>query len=289
MVYQETSLVPTMTVAQNLYLGDEKFFNRLRGAYIEAQQFLQSLNFPVDPTATVQSLGTAKRQMVEIARAVRLQAKVIIFDEPTATLTPEEKHHLFALIDRLRKEQVSIVFISHALEEALEISDRITILRDGAHVVTDDAKSFSRETIIRHMVGRSLTDDLYGRAADSRAAAGRRKGSERPESVDAECGAKHLVLVFAGQVTGVFGLVGSGRTETARIIAGIAKRDFFHGGDVRLENPCATGRRARRSATASSMSPRTARAMVSSRPCRSPRTSISGRFRAANPRESWRA
>ena len=136
MVYQETSLVPTLTVAQNLYLGDEKFYNRLRGTYIEAQQFLQSLNFPVDPTATVQSLGTAKRQMVEIARAVRLNAKVIIFDEPTATLTPEEKHHLFTLIDRLRKEQVSIIFISHALEEALDISDRITVLRDGAHIVT---------------------------------------------------------------------------------------------------------------------------------------------------------
>src|SRR5271167_1700101 len=164
MVYQETSLVPSMTVAQNLYLGDEKFFNRLRGTYIEAQQFLQSLNFPVDPTATVQSLGTAKRQMVEIARAVRLNAKVIIFDEPTATLTPEEKHHLFALINRLRRENVSIVFISHALEEALEISDRITILRDGAHILTAEAKTFSRETIIRHMVGRSLSNELYGQA-----------------------------------------------------------------------------------------------------------------------------
>jgi simple sugar transport system ATP-binding protein len=87
MVYQETSLVPTLTVAQNLYLGDEKFFNRLRRTYIEAQQILQSLNFPVDPTAIVLSLGAAKRQMVEIARAVRLKAKVIIFDEPTASLT----------------------------------------------------------------------------------------------------------------------------------------------------------------------------------------------------------
>ena len=169
MVYQETSLVPSLSVAQNLYLGDEKFFNRLRGTYIEAQQLFQSLNFPVDPTAIVQSLGTAKRQMVEIARAVRLKAKIIIFDEPTATLTPEEKHYLFALIDRLRKEQVSIIFISHALEEALEISDRITILRDGAHVITGDAKTFSRETIVRHMVGRSLSDELYGRAADGRA------------------------------------------------------------------------------------------------------------------------
>src|SRR6202142_506673 len=180
MVYQETNLVPTLTVAQNLYLGDEKFFNRLRGTYIEAQQFLQSLNFPVDPTATVLSLGPAKRQMVEIARAVRLNAKIIIFDEPTATLTPEEKHHLFALIDRLRNEQVSVIFISHALEEALEISDRITILRDGGHVITAEAKTFSRDTIIRHMVGRSLTDELYGRAADGR---GVRRAGEKILSV----------------------------------------------------------------------------------------------------------
>jgi simple sugar transport system ATP-binding protein len=235
MVYQETSLVPTMTVAQNLYLGDEKFFNRLRSIYIEAQQFLQSLNFSVDPMATVQTLGTAKQQMVEIARAVRLKAKIIIFDEPTATLTPEEKHHLFALIQRLRDENVSIVFISHALEEALEISDRITILRDGAHVVTGDAKTFSRDSIIRHMVGRSLTDDLYGRAADTRKL---RAAGEKVLSVQ-NLSMQNFVRntsfsVFAGQVTGVFGLVGSGRTETARIIAGVTKRDFFHGGEIRL-------------------------------------------------------
>src|SRR5579871_6998066 len=161
MVYQETSLVPSMTVAQNLYLGDEKFFNRLRGTYIDAQQFLQSLNFPVDPTATVQSLGTAKRQMVEIARAVRLNAKVIIFDEPTATLTPEEKRHFFALIRRLKQSGVSIVFISHAVEEALLLADRITILRDGEHVVTDAASNFNRPSIIRSMVGRTLSDELY--------------------------------------------------------------------------------------------------------------------------------
>ena len=235
MVYQETSLVPTLTVAQNLYLGDEKFYNRLRGTYIEAQQFLQSLNFPVDPTATVQSLGTAKRQMVEIARAVRLNAKVIIFDEPTATLTPEEKHHLFTLIDRLRKEQVSIIFISHALEEALDISDRITVLRDGAHIITADANTFSRETLIRHMVGRSLSDELYGRPGDNSRV---RPPGEKVLSVQ-NLSMQNVVRntsfsIFAGQVTGVFGLVGSGRTETARIIAGVVKRDLFHGGDVRL-------------------------------------------------------
>ena len=225
-----------MTVAQNLYLGDEKFFNRLRGTYIEAQQLLQSLNFPVDPTVMAQSLGTAKRQMVEIARAVRLEAKVIIFDEPTATLTPEEKHHLFALIDRLRKEQVSIIFISHALEEALEISDRITILRDGAHIITAEAKTFSRETIIRHMVGRSLTDELYRPAAENSRAA---LPGEKVLSVQ-NLSMQNLVRntsfsIFAGQITGIFGLVGSGRTETAKIVAGAAKRDLFHGEDIRFD------------------------------------------------------
>jgi simple sugar transport system ATP-binding protein len=234
MVYQETSLVPNMTVAQNLYLGDEKFFNRLRGIYIDAQQFLQSLNFPVDPTATVESLGTAKRQMVEIARAVRLKAKIIIFDEPTTTLTPEEKHHLFALVDRLRKDRVSIIFISHALEEALEISDRITILRDGAHVVTGETDSFTRETIIRHMVGRSVISGLYGRASARvlRPAAAK---VLTVQNLSMQNQVRNTSFsIFAGQVTGIFGLVGSGRTETARIIAGVVKRDAFHGGDIRL-------------------------------------------------------
>ncbi|MGB4346946.1 MAG: ATP-binding cassette domain-containing protein, partial [Burkholderiaceae bacterium] len=119
MVFQETSLVPTMTVAQNLFLGQEKFFNRLRGIYIAAQQFLQSLQFDVDPTAQVSLLGAAKKQMVEIARAVLHDAKVIIFDEPTASLTPEEKKYFFDLVFKLKQRGVSVIFISHALEEAL--------------------------------------------------------------------------------------------------------------------------------------------------------------------------
>ena len=137
MVFQETSLVPSMTVAQNLFLGNEKFFNRIRGVNIAAQQFMQSLSFDVDPTQMVVSLGAAKKQMVEIARAMLLDARVIVFDEPTATLTPEEKRHFFDLVKTLKAHDVSVIFISHALEEALEISDSITILRDGQHVVTD--------------------------------------------------------------------------------------------------------------------------------------------------------
>ncbi len=121
MVFQENSLIPTMTVAQNLFLGQEKFYNRLRGIYIAAQQFLQSLNFDVAPTTTVSLLGAAKKQMVEIARAVLHNAKVIIFDEPTASLTPEEKKYFFDLMLDLKRRGVSVIFISHVLEEALRL------------------------------------------------------------------------------------------------------------------------------------------------------------------------
>ncbi|HVZ43490.1 MAG TPA: sugar ABC transporter ATP-binding protein [Ramlibacter sp.] len=233
MVFQETSLVPTMTVAQNLYLGQEAFFNRLRGVYISAQQFLQSLNFDVDPTATVAMLGAAKKQMVEIARAVLQKARVIIFDEPTASLTPEEKKYFFDLVFSLKARGVSVVFISHALEEALFLADRITVLRDGRRVVTDLKENFDRARIVRAMVGRDLSQTLYGQ----------RKTTVRPPG---ECllSVRNLRMssvvknnslsVFAGQVTGVFGLVGAGRTETFKVVAGLIKRDFFHGGEVLL-------------------------------------------------------
>ena len=236
MVFQETSLVPSLTVAQNLYLGSENLLNRLRGIYISAQQFLQSLNFGVDPTMYVAQLGAAQKQMVEIARAVHHNAKVIIFDEPTATLTPEEKHHFFALIRRLKKNGVSIIFISHALEEALQISDRITILRDGQHIITDAAGKFDRDKIIAGMVGRSLSNELYANAGQRRQARpyGRKVLSVQNLSMG-KMVRNSSFSVYAGQITGIFGLIGSGRTETAKIISGVVKRDYFHGGEVRLD------------------------------------------------------
>ncbi|GIX14517.1 MAG: ABC transporter ATP-binding protein [Paracoccaceae bacterium] len=235
MVYQETSLIPSLTVAQNLFLTEPRQFHRLRGIYIAAQQFLQSLNFHVDPTALVSALGAGQKQMVEIARAVRNNARVIIFDEPTATLTPEEKNQFFALVDRLRGRGVSIIFITHALEEALRISDRITVLRDGRHVITDSTARFDRDRIIRAMVGRDLSAELYGSRRDRRARpAGRKVLSVQNLSMQ-NAVRNNSFSVFAGQVTGVFGLIGSGRTETAKIIAGVLKRDLFHGGEVRLD------------------------------------------------------
>src|SRR5512134_2983656 len=236
MVFQETSLVPSMTVAQNIYLGSEKFLNRLRGIYIAAQQFLQSLNFTVDPTAIVATLGAAKRQMVEIARAVQHKAEIIIFDEPTATLTPEEKRHFFALMRRLKQRGVSIIFITHALEEALAHSDRITILRDGEKVQSGPTASFDRDTVIRHMVGRTLSGALY---RNRRGTADIRKAGKKILSVqDISMGnivRNNSFSVYGGQITGVFCLIGSGRTETFKVVSGIYKRNFLRGGDIELD------------------------------------------------------
>ena len=233
MVFQENSLVPTMTVAQNLFLGQEAFYNRLRGIYIAAQQFLQSLNFDVSPTAIVGQLGAAKKQMVEIARAVLHKAKVIIFDEPTATLTPEEKKYFFDLVRDLKARGVSIIFISHALEEALLLADRITVLRDGRHVVTDDTANFDRARIVQAMVGRDLSNTLYGKRKTTVRPAGERVLTVQNLKM-APMVKNNSLSIFAGQVTGVFGLVGAGRTETFKIVAGVLKRDFFHGGEIVL-------------------------------------------------------
>ncbi len=234
MVYQETSLVPSLTVAQNIYLTDDKRFHRLRGIYIAGQQFLQSLNFQVDPTAMVSALGAGQKQMVEIARAVHHNAQVIIFDEPTATLTPEEKHQFFSLVARLKQRGVSIIFISHALEEALAIADRITVMRDGEHVVTDAASAFDREKIVRAMVGRTLSSELYGSHKDRKPRPAREKVLSVQNLSMGSVVRNTSFSIFAGQIAGVFGLIGSGRTEAAKVVAGVLKRDLFHGGQVRL-------------------------------------------------------
>jgi ABC-type sugar transport system ATPase subunit len=234
MVYQETSLVPSMTVAQNLELGRERLITRLRPLNIKAQQQLQSLNFHVDPTVMVATLGTAQRQMVEIARAAYHDARIIIFDEPTASLTPEEKVHFFYLLRDLRAKGLGIVFISHALEEALELADRITVLRDGRHVATQDASTLTREDLVRHMVGRDVQATHYGRRAGAEIK-GKREKVLTVENLTMGNIVKNMSFtLYAGEVVGIAGLIGSGRTESAKIVSGALKRNLIGGGSVYL-------------------------------------------------------
>ena len=135
----------------------------------------------------------------------------------------------------LKKRGVSIIFISHALEEALLLADRITVLRDGKHVVTDDAAKFDRARIVQAMVGRDLSKTLYGARKSSVRPAGARVLTVQNLKM-APMVKNNSLSVFAGQITGVFGLVGAGRTETFKIVAGVLKRDFFHGGEILLHD-----------------------------------------------------
>jgi ABC-type sugar transport system ATPase subunit len=243
MVYQESSLVPSMTVAQNVVLGQEHAFNRLKSLYKNTQATLRSLNFNVDPTAIVSSLGTAQRQMVEIARAVYNDVRLIIFDEPTATLTPAEKKNFFRLLRSLKANGVSVIYISHALEETLSVADRVMVLRDGEHIVTGEASQFTRESIIRHMVGRAINDTYYATQMSSRDRFQQmRRGAKKLPVVlkveNLRMGGMVRSMSFsvrAGEVTGIAGLIGAGRTEAAKVIAGVLKRDMVNGGRVLLE------------------------------------------------------
>lgn len=234
MVYQETSLVPTMTAAQNIELGHESLLTRFRSLNIGAQQLLQSMNFHVDPAAYVSTLGAAKKQMVEIARALRSNVRVIIFDEPTASLTPEETQHLFQVIEDLRASGRGIVYVSHAIEEALKVADRITVLRDGRKVTTLAAGETSRDEIVRYMVGRVLegtpVTESAGRAPSER----KRRVLEVENLIMGNVVKNMSFTAYAGEVLGVAGLIGSGRTEAAKIIAGALKRNRLHGGRVVL-------------------------------------------------------
>jgi simple sugar transport system ATP-binding protein len=231
MVYQESSLVPSMTVAQNLELGMEDMVTRYSKINIAATQSLQSLNFNVDALQLVENLGTAKRQMVEIVRAIRHRAKVFIFDEPTASLTPEETQHLFHLLRTLSAGGAGIIFISHALEEALELADRITVLRDGRHVATVAARDVTRDELVRMMIGR---DVAVQRAAMSETVL-RGKKVLSVENITMGSVVKNMSFsMFAGEVVGVFGLVGAGRSEAAQVVCGARKRNFLRGGMIYL-------------------------------------------------------
>lgn len=228
MVYQETSLVPQLTVAQNIVLGRERAFNSVRKVRNAARQVLQRLNFKVDPAQLAGSLSAAKRQMVEIARAVLNEARIIILDEPTAALTPEETDHLFDLMRSLRRSGVAIIFISHALEEALSHADRISVLRNGRMIVTGPASDFDRARLIRHMIGEELNERVAAPTA------ARKPASALPvlrvENIRMGSMVNNMSFsIFPGEITGIAGLIGSGRSEVAKVIMGHTKRNFSGG------------------------------------------------------------
>jgi ribose transport system ATP-binding protein len=217
-IYQETSLCGELSVAENIFMGRlprSGPFVQWQGLYDDAQKLLDQLETPFDARSRLGDLSTAQRQMVEIARALSMNARVIVFDEPTASLTDSEVEVLFDTIRRLRSGGVSIIYISHRLSEIFALSDRVTVLRDGVWVSTAETGTTDEATIVRHMVGRNV-DDLFSRQ-------GEHADTEPVLTVAGLTGRKFFDISFevhAGEIVGLFGLVGSGRTDLVRALFG---------------------------------------------------------------------
>ena len=221
MVAQHANLVPNLSVTENVLLGDMPtgrfgWWIDWGAANDRVQQILEDIGFQgIDVRRRVTRLSAAQRQVVEIAKAVAVKPRILIMDEPSAVLAQEDLTKLFALIRRLRDENVLIFYISHRLDELYEIADRVTVLKDGSFVATVDPRSTQRDELIRLMVGRPLQDIFprripkFGRELLSLRGLGR-AGSFRDISFS----------VAEGEIVGLYGLVGSGRTEVARCVFG---------------------------------------------------------------------
>lgn len=239
-IYQELNLIPTLTVAENIFLGRYKMSNRIqvswKKVYEEAEALLKDLEVDVKATDYIRDLGIAQQQMVEVAKALSMNAKIIIMDEPTAPLTARETKNLFRIVKKLKESGVSIIYISHRLEEVLEMCDRATVMRDGCTIQELNIADVTMDEIIRLMVGRELKDK-YPRIE--------KKIGEELFRVDNLCaGSKVQNVSFSlrkGEVLCVGGLVGAGRTETVRAIFGLdAKTDgkvFIEGRECAIKNP----------------------------------------------------
>jgi ribose transport system ATP-binding protein len=228
-IYQEFNLVPDLTVAENIFLGRQpRRFGMIdrRRMETEAAELLERVGVPVSPRARVRELGIARLQMVEIAKALSLDARVLIMDEPTAVLTSEEVEKLFSIVRRLRADGVGVVFITHHLEEITALGDRVTVIRDGRSVGQVPA-SAPEDELVRLMVGRSI-EQQYPR---ERVTAG--EPLLRVEGLTRD-GVFHDVSfeVRAGEVVGVAGLVGAGRTEVVRAVFGA---DPYDAGTVAVD------------------------------------------------------
>ena len=221
-VYQELELVPSLSVAENLFFGrlPHGRGGRVRWSelYAESERLLAEVGLEVDPQTKVGYLGVAEQQLIEIARALSLAARIIIMDEPTSALSPREIEKLFALITRLRARGVGLVYVSHKLDEIMALSDRVTVLRDGERIACERTEDLDEQQLIGLMVGREL--GLGFPALD------RERGASvlEVEGLSTDRVRDISFRVCAGEIIGFSGLMGAGRTELARAVMGVDRR-----------------------------------------------------------------
>ena len=223
-VFQELSLVPELTVGENIFLGREPGrFGVVHwdALYAQAAALLNELKLDINPQAQVGKLGTGRQQLVEIAKALSQNARILVLDEPTAALTDAEAESLFAVLKQLRSRGIGTIYISHRLEEVFRLSDRITVLRDGRTISTDTASALTQSQVIARMVGREVSQifPTAKRKIGDVVLEARHLNAEEPVT------GKHVVndvsfSVRQGEVLGLAGLMGAGRTETLQCLFG---------------------------------------------------------------------
>jgi ribose transport system ATP-binding protein len=227
-IYQEFNLISELNVAENIFLGikqGNRFFINKKDLYKNALELIDELGVELDPKEIISNLSPAYQQVVEILRSISRNVKLLIMDEPTASLTKTETSKLFELIQKLKAKGVTILYISHRLEEVFEISDRITVLRDGCLIATQNTSDISDNELVRLMVGRDLSN-MYPNKEYSR------QDKEILKITDLSQGTNlHNISfnAYKGEILGIGGLVGAGRTEMARCIFGA---DNFDNGTI---------------------------------------------------------
>ncbi|MDR0651935.1 MAG: sugar ABC transporter ATP-binding protein [Synergistaceae bacterium] len=228
-IYQEISLIPQLSVAENIFIGREikkKGVIDWKTTRMKSSELLRGLGIDIDVERPLGSYGAAVQQMVAVARAISIEARLVVMDEPTSSLDDDEVKILFGIIRKLKSSGISILFISHRLNEVFEISDKITVLKDGQLVGEYETAALSKEELVSKMVGGDARSIIAERRADS--------GRSHEEFVKAEnikSGRRIRGLdisIGRGEVVGMAGLLGSGRTEFARILFGVDKYDYGH-------------------------------------------------------------
>ncbi|MGV2103798.1 sugar ABC transporter ATP-binding protein [Rhizobium sp. 21-4511-3d] len=236
-IHQEMALAADLTVAENIFLAEIPSVISWRDLNRRAGELISSLGFSISPSATVSDLSLAHQQVVEIAKALSRNASVMVFDEPTAVLSVQDAERLLGIIRTLRERGVGIIYISHRLDEVFRIADRITVMKDGASVKTVERKDVEIDDVIKMMVGRSLKA-LFGDDVE------RSIGDEVLRIEELSDGTRirgASLSVRAGEIVGLGGLVGAGRTELVRLIFGAEKarsgKIFLNRKEVRINNP----------------------------------------------------
>lgn len=238
-IYQELSLIPTLSVMQNIFLGQEMTRGSIlldkKAMRARAKELIERCQFDIDIDTPVENMSVAKQQTVEILKALLFDAKLIIMDEPTASLNIQESEALFEIIRRLQSQGTSIIYISHRLEEVWNLSDRLTVLRDGKVKGILDRADIDPAKVVHMMIGKELSEEKAElREAKPGASVLKVEGLTTPELLD------HISFeAYGGQILGIGGLVGAGRTEVLECIYGLRK---YSGGTITLNGQPVAGR-----------------------------------------------